>query len=103
MFPEVTAFFQKITGVFDSVSGFFNSEFWSLIAFTGAAVVIAVMVGYFFPVLRGLMGAMLVGIAGTWYGYTKGQDSKEREIAKLKTQLKTRQVTPQVKKQDWKW
>jgi hypothetical protein len=106
MFPDfssITAFFQKITGAWDAVAGFFNPEFFGLIGLTGLIVGSAMLIAYFFPVLRGVAGAAVVGVAAAWYGYTKGQDSKEKEIAKLKAQAKAKPVPVVPKKEPWQW
>lgn len=64
---------QKVTDLFGN---FFNTEFWGLVGYTGIATVAAFALGYFFPQLRALCGTVLVGIAGVWYGFHKGQKSR---------------------------
>jgi len=73
----IDEFFQKGWDFFSNILGnTFNTEFWSLIGYTGIAAAGAFAVAYFFPVLRGFCGAVLMGVAGAWYGFHKGQKSR---------------------------
>lgn len=86
MFSDI--FNQVIVENFNKLSVWFgatfNTEFWSLVGYTGLGVFTAILLAYFFPALRSFAGAAVIGMGGLWYGYHRGQASRDAEVARLK-------------------
>lgn len=101
---KISEAFQKFTGAWDQVAAFFDPEFFGMIGFTGVVVGGALLVSHFFPVLRPVAGAAVVGVAARWYGYSEGRASRQKEIDKLKAQAKAKKPVPTPPARDpWKW
>lgn len=81
LYQGLQTFFDKNL---DHVTSFFNTEFWGLVGYTGIAAFGCAALAYFFPVLRGVAGAVFFSLAALWYGYDRGQRSLEKPKIKSK-------------------
>jgi len=72
---------DKINGLWNSVSDqlhyWFNPIFWEQVEYTAIAIIGAGALSYFFPQLRAFCGAVFLSTVALWYGYHKGQQSRE--------------------------
>lgn len=82
---EVTVFLNEY---YSLLLSYFNTEFWSLVVYTGVITAAAFALGFFFPVLRAFGGAVVLSLAAMWYGYHKGQQSMEKKPVPKKVEKK---------------
>lgn len=92
-----------IPALWDQVVAFFTlSPFWEYLLWGVAICIGALLLGWLFPVLRSLSGAVIVAIVGMLYAYRRGEnDAAKRHAERQRKQQRREQQRQQ--NDPWGW